>query len=141
MISLGFQRHADWEPVYSYAGGNALYEIHTDIMEIDVSDKADYKGYFSGMWDHARPDRPHSFRFTPEFHFLYMLTHIAKHVHGSGAGVRMYLDVAAFVLHYGTSKMPGDHFVDAAEEKAEEAAELLRANGFTPYLCTPTQGE
>lgn len=28
----------------------------------------------------------------------------------------------AFVLHYGTSKMPGDHFVDAAEEKAEEAA-------------------
>ena len=101
MISLGFQRHADWEPVYSYAGGNALYEIHTDIMEIDVSDKADYKGYFSGMWNHARPDRLHSFRFTPEFHFLYMLTHIAKHVHGSGAGVRMYLDVAAFVLHYG----------------------------------------
>jgi 4-diphosphocytidyl-2-C-methyl-D-erythritol kinase len=27
------------------------------------------------------------------------------------------------------------------EEKAEEAAELLRAHGFTPYLCMPTQGE
>lgn len=34
-------------------------------------------------------------------HFLYMITHIAKHVTGSGAGIRMYLDVAAFVLHYG----------------------------------------
>ena len=29
----------------------------------------------------------------------------------------------AFVLHYGTSKMPGDHFVDSAEEKAEAAVQ------------------
>ena len=29
----------------------------------------------------------------------------------------------AFVLHYGTSKIPGDHFVDSAEEKAEEAVQ------------------
>lgn len=28
----------------------------------------------------------------------------------------------AFVLHYGTSKRPGDHFVDDAEQRAEEAA-------------------
>lgn len=41
-------------------------------------------------------------RFTPEFHFLYMLTHIAKHIHGSGAGLRMYLDLAAFIRHHGT---------------------------------------
>lgn len=29
----------------------------------------------------------------------------------------------AFVLHYGTSKITGDHFVDDAEERAGEAAE------------------
>ena len=29
----------------------------------------------------------------------------------------------AFILHYGTSKIKGDHFVDDAEERAEEAAE------------------
>lgn len=29
----------------------------------------------------------------------------------------------AFVLHYGTSKITGDHFVDDAEERASEAAE------------------
>ena len=70
-------------------------------MEIDVSEKADYRGYFRKMWQYARPVSPHSYRFTPEFHFLYMLTHIAKHIHGSGAGVRMYLDVAVFIRHYG----------------------------------------
>jgi hypothetical protein len=29
-----------------------------------------------------------------------MLTHIAKHIHGSGAGIRMYLDVAVFLQHH-----------------------------------------
>lgn len=101
MMSLGFQRHDDWEPVYSYFRGNELYEIHTEIMEIDVSHRADYKGYFRKMWEHAVPVSDHSFRFTPEFHFLYLLTHIAKHVHGSGAGIRMYLDAAVFVQHHG----------------------------------------
>lgn len=100
MLSRGYQVHTDWEPVFSYFKEQELYEIHTDIMEIDVSEKADYRGYFGNMWRYAQPIGEHSYCFTPEFHFLYLLTHIAKHIHGSGAGVRMYLDVAAFVRRY-----------------------------------------
>lgn len=103
MLSLGFQVKDDWEPVYSYYRGNEYYEIHTQIMEVDVSEKADYRGYFADAWAHVRPVSEHSFRFTPEFHFLYMLTHIAKHIHGAGAGIRMYLDVAAFIQRRGGS--------------------------------------
>jgi len=99
MLSLGFAVKDDWEPVYSYYRGDEYYEIHTQIMEIDVSEKADYRGYFADAWAYAVPASAHSYRFTPEFHFLYMLTHIAKHIHGSGAGIRMYLDVAAFLQH------------------------------------------
>jgi len=101
MMRLGFQRHTDWEPVYSYFRENELYEIHTEIMEIDVSDRADYRGYFRSLWDHVERISKHSYRFTPEYHFLYLLVHIAKHVYSSGAGIRMYLDVAAFLQHYG----------------------------------------
>lgn len=103
MLSLGFAVKDDWEPVYSYYRGDEYYEIHTQIMEIDVSEKADYRGYFADAWAHAVPASAHSYRFTPEFHFLYMLIHIAKHIHGSGAGIRMYLDVAAFLQHQGTA--------------------------------------
>ena len=103
MLSQGYQRKTDWEPVFSYHQGDLLVEVHTDIMEIDVSDKADYRGYFQNMWEHAQTETAHSYRFTPEFHFLYLLTHIAKHVHGSGAGARMYLDIAAFIRHYGNN--------------------------------------
>ncbi len=101
MLALGFQRHTDWEPVFSYFRNNELYEIHTEIMEIDVSPTGEQQAYFRRYWDYAVAVREHSYRFTPEFHFLYLLTHIAKHVHGSGAGIRMYLDVAAFIRHYG----------------------------------------
>ena len=100
MLSRGYQVHTDWEPVFSYFKEQELYEVHTDIMEIDVSEKADSRGYFGNMWRYAQPIGEHSYCFTPEFHFLYLLTHIAKHIHGSGAGVRMYLDVAAFVRRY-----------------------------------------
>ena len=46
MLSIGLARKHDWEPVYSYIRGVEYYEVHTDVMEVDVSDKADYKGYF-----------------------------------------------------------------------------------------------
>lgn len=104
MKTLGYMPKDTWEPAYSYIKGNEHYEIHTDVMEIDVSDKADYISYFSHVWEHTRPaevvNLSHGLEFTPEFHFLYLLTHIAKHISGSGAGVRMYLDLAFFIKRF-----------------------------------------
>lgn len=107
MKRLGFEPKDTWEPAYSYLKGTEYYEIHTSVMEIDVSDKADYPEYFSHIWEHVQPSsaisKPHVLEFTPEFHFLYLLTHIAKHISSSGAGIRMYLDIAFFLQHFGDS--------------------------------------
>ena len=104
MKDLGYIPKDTWEPAYSYRKDAEYYEIHTDVMEIDVSDKADYVAYFSHIWEHVRPaevvNLPHAWEFTPEFHFLYLLTHIAKHISASGAGIRMYLDIAFFIKHF-----------------------------------------
>lgn len=101
MLDNGFEIKTDWEPVYSYVKGMEYYEIHTDVMEVDVSDKADYKGYFKSIWEHAHNVGGHTYELSPEFHFLYLLTHIAKHISGSGAGIRMYMDIAVFVQYFG----------------------------------------
>lgn len=101
MVEQGFEIKNDWEPVYSYQRGMEYYEIHTDVMEVDVSDKADYKGYFQTIWEHAHLTDGHTWELSPEFHFLYLLTHIAKHISGSGAGIRMYMDIAVFIMHFG----------------------------------------
>lgn len=100
MLELGFRVKNDWEPVYSYRRGMEYYELHTEIMEVDVSGRADYRGYFGTLWAHTVPVERRRQEFTPEYHFLYLLTHLAKHVVGSGAGVRMLLDVAVFLGHY-----------------------------------------
>lgn len=100
MMQNGFNRETDWEPVFSYRKGLEHYEIHTDVMEIDVSEKADYREYFSHTWERARLLEGHTYVFSPEDHLLYMLTHIAKHINGSGAGIRMYLDVAVLLQQF-----------------------------------------
>lgn len=103
MMADGYHLETDWEPVFSYTRGSEYYEIHTDIMEVDVSEKADYRGYFQQLWQRTIPDQGLRYQFTPEFHFLYLLTHIAKHIQGAGAGARMYLDIAVFLKYYGNS--------------------------------------
>lgn len=100
MLEAGFCVETDWEPVFSYTRDCEYYELHTEIMEVDVSDRTDYQGYFRQMWQYAVSDGGYSWHFGPEYHFLYLLTHLAKHITGKGAGVRMYLDLAAFIRHF-----------------------------------------
>lgn len=107
MRSLGFNCVEDWEPSYAYRKGTEYYELHSRVIGFDVSDKADFVGYFGHIWDHTQPANvvslEHAYELKPEFHFLYLLTHIAKHISRSGAGVRMYLDLAFFIRHFGGS--------------------------------------
>lgn len=101
MQDLGYRVKTDWEPVYSYVGPMEHYELHTELLETDISEAVDCRDYFRDLWQHVAPDGDHRYRFTPEFHFLYLLAHLAKHVTGSGAGARMYLDLAACIRHFG----------------------------------------
>lgn len=100
MLEQGFEPKGDWEPVYGYIRGNEYYEIHTEVLEVDVSDQADYRAYYRQVWDYAQPVGGHGYVLKPEFHLLYLLTHIAKHISSSGAGIRMYLDIAFFIRHF-----------------------------------------
>ena len=105
MLALGYSRKEDWEPSYSYVKEAEYYELHSRVIGFDVSDKADFVGYFGDIWNHTCRaqvmELPHAWELKPEFHFLYLLTHIAKHISRSGAGVRMYMDLAFFIRHFG----------------------------------------
>ena len=69
--------------------------------ETDISETVDCRDYFRDPWQYAVSCGDHRYEFTPEYHFLYLIAHLAKHVAASGAGARMYLDLAAFILHFG----------------------------------------
>lgn len=103
ICALGYPVKTDWEPVYSYKRPEEHYELHTELLEVELPGKADCRAYFRNIWQHAVSDGAHRYQFKPEFHFLYLLVHLAKHIAGTGAGIRLVLDLAVFIRHFGES--------------------------------------
>ena len=100
MRQWGYTVQANWEPTYSYSKQEEYYEFHTSLMDANLDGRSDLELYFSSAWDHAVPVRELCYAPEPDFHFLYILCHLAKHLYGNGAGLRMYLDVALFIRAY-----------------------------------------
>ncbi len=97
MLRLGFTVKTDWEPTYTYERGMELYELHTNLMDASLDDRSDLPAYFADAWSHALPRQGRCFEPDQDFHFLYTLCHLAKHLYAGGAGIRMYLDEALFL--------------------------------------------
>ena len=109
MCNNGYKLLDDWEPVYSYDKNNEHYEIHTELLDSNLNNNYDYQTYFRDFWKHANRIDQHTYVLDPEFHLLYLLMHIAKHVYSSGAGIRMYLDIAFYLCEY-REKIDWEHF-------------------------------
>lgn len=100
MQSLGYTVDHDWEPTYSYRKDAEFYEIHTNLMDGNLDGRADLQAYFSSAWEHAELDEGLRFKPALDFHLIYTVCHLAKHLYGGGAGLRMYLDVALYIKHF-----------------------------------------
>lgn len=114
-----FLKQEDLEPAcrvareegYTVSRGNALecsvrrgeeyYEFHAQMVEVEISDSTDLTDYFSDIWDYAVPlSGSYTYTLEAEQHLLYLFVHLAKHLCYGGAGVRMFLDIAAFIKTY-----------------------------------------
>ena len=114
MRHQGYQPESDWEPVYSYKDGLEYYEVHTEIIDSNLNNKCDYIAYFRGFWQHAQNIDQRTFQLSPEYHLIFLLMHIVKHLYGSGAGIRMYLDIAFYINKY-RNQIDWKHFSQEIE--------------------------
>lgn len=97
LISQGYSHNvADAGVVNEFKKNREHYEFHTNLNVSDVSDSR----YFSQMWENTVEIQGCSFGFNHNFHLSYLITHLEKHVHGRGAGLRMYLDIALYISKY-----------------------------------------
>lgn len=94
---LGYQVHDNWEPTYSYSKGSEVYEFHTNLMDGNLDGREDLMAYFGEAWQHNHISDGLCYEPDLEFHFIYTCVHLAKHLYGGGAGMRMYMDAAFFV--------------------------------------------
>lgn len=98
LLALGFKAGPANGNVWHYAKGKVSLEVHSELFFDNFNNRFDYIGYFSGAWEHAvREPNGFTHMFTSEYHLLYLLVHMAKHFHGHGCGIRMIMDIAAYV--------------------------------------------
>ena len=77
------------------------FELHHALMEID----SPFYSYYANPWRRARKtdgtpgDVSGEFHFSLEDHYVYLVTHAAKHFRRSGAGIRILADVIAGHIH------------------------------------------
>lgn len=94
LLKNGYTVKNDWEPTFSYVKDSELYEFHTNLIDTELAGAPKLSEYFEKAWDFAEQDTEMRYRLTPEYHFIYVVSHLAKHLYSSGAGIRMYLDIA-----------------------------------------------
>lgn len=96
--SIGFITGEAEDEVWHYSNNAVNLEVHTQIMYHNMHNGTDYVKYFSDAWEHTIPtSRPYTFELTVEYHFLYVMVHLAKHFDGKGCGIRMIMDIAVFL--------------------------------------------
>ena len=80
--------------IYKSPGGWERYEIHTRLLSYNPNRNFNYTAYAETAWTHVKLTESGLYRFTAEFHMIYVFLHLAKHCSSYGAGVRMFMDVA-----------------------------------------------
>ncbi len=97
MLSKGYKCEVDYGNVYNYRKGIEYYEFHTSLISEDVLESEKLYEYFSNAFEHTKKTSTNTMEFDDDFHLIYLISHIAKHIYYGGAGIRMYLDIALFV--------------------------------------------
>ena len=96
MTELGYSKFIDNHAVWTYQRPALMFEIHDVMFYEYLANRVDYRSYFDQVWESAISSGTHRFTPDPELHFLYLMTHTAKHVINNGMGFRAFLDMVFF---------------------------------------------
>ena len=97
--SIGFEfvEKESGASVWNYIKGNVLLEVHTSIIYQQLFLGIDYSKYFSNVFNYIEEKSPNIYEMKPEYHFIYVLVHFAKHLYRVGSGIRMVMDVVVLL--------------------------------------------
>ena len=138
MISLGFEHTDGKMGVRGYVKDGFNIEIHHtlagDMTELSEGEQS----FFSAAAANILPKKEGEIfsRLNNEYHLAYCIWHLTKHLSGSGAGVRMFMDIALLINNcgnYNRSKL--DEFLK--ELGITKAADSIFAlcHGWFPALA------
>lgn len=91
--SEGEEKGYEWSYVYS----GIRIEIHSNLFPETSWNDVDYGAYFEDAMLHTRKRNQISLELTPEYHFIFLLVHMAKHFNAGGTGIHMMTDIGVFL--------------------------------------------
>lgn len=100
MTDLGYSCSADQGNVWVYQKGMVVIEMHSRIAGNNISNGVDYMQFFSDAVNQIA-EEDEELCLKREYHFCFLIYHIAKHISSTGDGVRMFMDLVIFLKHYG----------------------------------------
>lgn len=128
MLNLGYTCQTDKGDVWVYCKESTSVEMHTFIAQNSFRNNFDYRNFFADAAEHM--EKMGNFNILKkEYHFCFLIYHIAKHLNSTGAGIRMILDIVVFLRHY------ENEFDWAQAEKLLRKARLDKAAGAVFQLC------
>lgn len=103
MLKQGYRKMVDNHAVWTYEKESIQFEIHDHMFYEYLANDVDYREYFDQVWDHVRLAEGTENIYVPDedFHFLYLITHMAKHIINKGMGFRSFMDLAFVVQKSG----------------------------------------
>lgn len=99
LSELKFSKMVDNHSVWTYYFGPLEIEIHDHMFYEHLANDYDYRSYFDKIWENTchgnvfGVEAENLYIPTPEFHFLYLITHTAKHFINNGVGLRAFMDM------------------------------------------------
>ena len=125
MRKLGYSNTVSADNELHFQLQNTVFEMHVELFQAHGSDAATICDYFSGIWEHASPwNNSSEFHLDQNYHFLYLIAHIAMHLKLYGIGFRQFYDIAVLIQN-----SPQGYFNWDVIRKEAEVCGLLR------FLC------
>lgn len=88
ILELGFSCTTQKGCVWCYSRGNVFLEVHTNLMAGEPWNGVDYETYYKGIFAHVETIDRFTCRLKPEYHFVFLVNHAAKHLRHAGFGIR-----------------------------------------------------
>ena len=101
LLPLGFNNTKWAEDEWHYRKNHSIFELQAALMDRDEPDIGRINDYFNDFWPHTVFTDDCEGALEPNFHFLYLVGHIGKHLRWYGVGFRQFYDLAVFMERSG----------------------------------------
>jgi hypothetical protein len=98
LINAGytFKSATSHHHVFETLDGNYI-ELHQSITS---SSEYENEVFLNQLWSNVYLDNDYTYKLLPEFEYVYLLTHLIRHIRTSGVGIRSLLDIQVYYDYY-----------------------------------------